>query len=34
MLLRRVIGHVRSQDWFAVCLDCAIAAIDVELGQR
>jgi hypothetical protein len=32
MLLRRVIKHVKSQDWFAVCLDFVIVVIGVFLG--
>ena len=32
MLLRRVIKHVRAQDWFAVSLDFVIVVIGVFLG--
>ena len=32
MLLRRVIKHVKAQDWFAVCLDFIIVVIGVFLG--
>ena len=32
MLLRRVIEHVKAQNWFAVCLDFIIVVIGVFLG--
>ena len=32
MLLRRVIKHVKAQNWFAVCLDFLIVVIGVFLG--
>ena len=32
MLLRRVIEHVKDQNWFAVCLDFIIVVIGVFLG--
>lgn len=32
MLLRRVIEHVRDQNWFAVCLDFVIVVVGVFIG--
>jgi len=32
MLLRRLAGHVKTQNWFAVCLEFSIVVIGVVLG--
>ena len=32
MLLRRVMQHVKDQNWFAVCIDFLIVVVGVFIG--